>query len=72
VQRRNVELPQHNVSPRTINSYLRCVNAYFMWLHNEHGRELKLIRQHSRDYPSPTGIAILLLRPSPFSVGREI
>jgi hypothetical protein len=34
-----VELRQRNVSAITINSYLRCINAYFMWLHHEHGRE---------------------------------
>src|SRR5215831_8754567 len=43
VQRRIVELRQRNVSPITINSYLRCINAYFMWLHREHGREIVVI-----------------------------
>src|SRR5262249_39824204 len=40
VQRRIIELRQRNVSPVSINSYVRCINAYFMWLHKEHGREL--------------------------------
>jgi integrase/recombinase XerD len=38
-QERIVELRKRNVSAITINSYLRCVNAYFQWLHVEHGRE---------------------------------
>jgi integrase/recombinase XerD len=40
VRQRIVELRQRNVSPITINSYLRCINAYFMWLHQEHGKDL--------------------------------
>lgn len=24
----------------SINTYLRCINAYYMWLHKEHGKEL--------------------------------
>jgi integrase/recombinase XerD len=40
VRQRIVELRQRNVSPITINSYLRCINAYFMWLHEEHGKDL--------------------------------
>lgn len=27
------------VKPVTINTYIRCLNAYFMWLHKEHGKE---------------------------------
>jgi hypothetical protein len=33
VRQRIVELRQREVSPITINSYLRCINAYFRWLH---------------------------------------
>jgi integrase/recombinase XerD len=40
VRQRIVELRQRSVSPITINSYLRCINAYFMWLHQEHGKDL--------------------------------
>jgi integrase/recombinase XerD len=40
VRQRIVELRQRNVSPITVNSYLRCINAYFMWLHEEHGKDL--------------------------------
>ncbi len=40
VNQRIVELRERKVSPITINSYLRAVNAYFMWLHKEHGKEL--------------------------------
>src|SRR5262249_36485770 len=40
VQRRIIELRQRNVSPVSINSYVRCINVYFMWLHKEHGKEL--------------------------------
>ena len=43
VRQRIVELRQRNVSPITVNSYLRCINAYFRWLHHEHGRELVTI-----------------------------
>jgi integrase/recombinase XerD len=43
VRQRIVELRQRNVSPITINSYLRCINAYFRWLHEEHGRDLVTI-----------------------------
>jgi site-specific recombinase XerD len=32
------ELQQKN-SNLSINTYIRCINAYFMWLHKEHGRE---------------------------------
>src|SRR5260370_27274223 len=33
-------LKARGVSHIGINSYLRAVNAYFMWLHKEHGKEL--------------------------------
>jgi site-specific recombinase XerD len=36
INRRIVELRERGVSPITINSYLRCINAYFRWLHEEH------------------------------------
>ena len=39
VRQRIVDLRQRNVSPITINSYLRCINAYFNWLHLEPGKE---------------------------------
>jgi integrase/recombinase XerD len=39
VRQRIVDLRQRNVSTITINSYLRCINAYFNWLHLEHGKE---------------------------------
>ena len=29
-----------NVKAVSINTWLRCINAYFMWLHKEHGKEL--------------------------------
>jgi len=38
-----VELRQRSVSPITINSYLRCINAYFRWLHDEYGKNLVTI-----------------------------
>ncbi len=37
---RIAELKAKGTSHITINSYLRCVNAYFRWLHIEHGKEL--------------------------------
>ena len=33
-------LKNRGASHITINSYLRCINAYLMWLHKEHGRDL--------------------------------
>jgi len=42
-RQRIVELRQRNVSPITINSCLRCINAYFRWLHEEHGKDLVTI-----------------------------
>jgi integrase/recombinase XerD len=33
-------LRQRGVSAISVNSWLRCINAYFRWLHTEHGREL--------------------------------
>lgn len=43
VRQRIVDLRQRKVFPITINSYLRCINAYFNWLHLEYGKEpLKL------------------------------
>src|SRR5258708_36412250 len=38
-----VELRQRNVSPITINSHLRCINAYFRWLHDEYRKDLVTI-----------------------------
>jgi site-specific recombinase XerD len=34
------ELTQRGVKPVSINTYLRCINAYFRWLHEEHKAEL--------------------------------
>jgi site-specific recombinase XerD len=39
VNRRIAQLSERGVKPITINSYLRCINAYFMWLHKEHGKD---------------------------------
>jgi len=36
INRRIIELRDRGISPITINSYLRCVNAYLRWLHDEH------------------------------------
>src|SRR5579863_674715 len=37
---RIAEIKNRGTSNITINSYLRCVNAYLMWQHKEHGRDL--------------------------------
>ena len=37
IRQRIVELRNRGVSPITVNSYLRCINAYLKWLHVEHG-----------------------------------
>lgn len=34
------ELKERGVKPISINTYLRCINAYFRWLHVEHGKPL--------------------------------
>lgn len=34
------KLRERGVQPVTINTYLRCLNAYFRWLHTEHGQAL--------------------------------
>ena len=34
---RITELRERGVSPVSINTYLRCINAYFRWLQQEHG-----------------------------------
>jgi site-specific recombinase XerD len=33
------ELRNKGMTAVTVNTYLRCINAYFMWLHKEHGKE---------------------------------
>ena len=37
---RIAQLKEKGTSHITINSYLRCVNAYFRWNHIENGKEL--------------------------------
>ncbi len=37
------ELRNRGVKPISINCYLRCINAYFRWLHQEHNREMPKI-----------------------------
>jgi site-specific recombinase XerD len=37
---RIAELRNRGVKAVSINTWLRCVNAYFRWLHIEHGKEL--------------------------------
>lgn len=37
---RITELRQREVSAISVNTYLRCINAYFRWLHTEHGVEV--------------------------------
>ena len=37
---RIAELRQRGVSAISVNTYLRCVNAYLRWLHVEHKHEL--------------------------------
>jgi hypothetical protein len=34
------ELRERGVAAVSVNTYLRCVNAYLRWLHTGHGREL--------------------------------
>jgi integrase/recombinase XerD len=36
---RVAELRDKGMKPVTVNTYLRCIDAYFMWLHKEHGKE---------------------------------
>jgi hypothetical protein len=37
---RITELRLRKVSAISVNTYLRCINAYFRWLHVEHGQAL--------------------------------
>ncbi|HEY1759488.1 MAG TPA: tyrosine-type recombinase/integrase [Bryobacteraceae bacterium] len=37
---RITELRQRGVAAVSVNTYLRCINAYFRWLHEEHKHEL--------------------------------
>ena len=37
---RIAELRQRSVSAVSVNTYLRCINAYLRWLHMEHGQAL--------------------------------
>ncbi len=39
VLKRIAEMRDRGVKPVSVNTYLRCLNAYFMWLHKEHGKE---------------------------------
>jgi hypothetical protein len=34
-----VSLRERGIKPRSVNTYLQCMNAFGMWLHQEHGRE---------------------------------
>ena len=49
VNRRIVQLSERGVKPITINSYLRCINAYFTWLHKEHDKDLIRIPRLKED-----------------------
>ncbi|HYA17906.1 MAG TPA: hypothetical protein VEF06_10585 [Bryobacteraceae bacterium] len=40
IMNRIAELRQRGVSPISVNTYLRCINAYFRWLHTERGEAL--------------------------------
>jgi len=37
---RITELRDRGVSATSVSTYLRCINAYLRWLHQEHGRDL--------------------------------
>ena len=49
------ELRERGLSPLSVNVHLRAVNAYFRWLHIEHGKELVKIPKmgYSLDSGSP-------------------
>src|ERR1051326_3052919 len=40
ILQRIAEIRDRGVQPVTINTYLRCLNAYFKWLNQEHGQPL--------------------------------
>ena len=46
---RITELRQAGVKAISVNTYLRCINAYFRWLHIEHGRDLLRIPRLQED-----------------------
>jgi len=43
------ELRHRGVSAISVNTYLRCIKAYFRWLHTEHGQELVKIAKLKED-----------------------
>jgi site-specific recombinase XerD len=58
-------LKDRGASHITINSYLRCINAYFNWVHKEHGGERLRIPKLKEDQRvlvtfSPEQVATLL------------
>ena len=40
VTARITELRQRGMSAISVNTYLRCINAYFRWMHTEHEQAL--------------------------------
>lgn len=59
------ELTQRGVKPVSINTYLRCINAYLRWLHLEHGQpalKIPKIKEEQKVLAtfSPTQIQALL------------
>ncbi len=46
---RITEIRQRGVSAISVNTYLRCVNAYLRWLHTEHEQELVKIPRLKED-----------------------
>jgi integrase/recombinase XerD len=55
-------LRNRGVKAVSINTWLRCVNAYYMWLHKEHGKELVKIpklKEEQKVLATLTGADIL-------------
>ena len=49
---RIAKLRECGINPISVNTYLRCINAYLRWLHTEHGQPLiKIPRLKKKNKP---------------------
>lgn len=71
-----IRLRDKGLKPRSVNSYLQALNAFALWLHQEHGRErvrlplLRTERKVLRVYEDPSLRLLLSFKPSTFPEWR--
>jgi integrase/recombinase XerD len=70
-------LRNRNVRAVSVNTWLRAINAYYMWLHKEHGKELVRIPKLKEEQKvlatlAPADISKLLHLPRDFSKSRNL